>query len=46
MKKAVFDSYSDGAPGPDGLPFMFLQAFWDVIKFDLMVMFELGMIMA
>ena len=25
VKKAVFDSYSDGAPGPDGIPFFFLS---------------------
>jgi hypothetical protein len=23
IKKAIFNSYSDGAPGPDGLPFLF-----------------------
>jgi hypothetical protein len=27
VKKAVFDSYSDGAPGPDGISFMFYQTF-------------------
>lgn len=27
VKEAVFGSYSDGAPGPDGLPFLFLQHF-------------------
>jgi hypothetical protein len=27
IKKAVFDSYSDGAPGPDGLPFIFIRFF-------------------
>lgn len=40
VKKVVFDSYSDGAPGPDGLPFMFFQSFWDVLKNDLMDMFQ------
>jgi hypothetical protein len=38
--KAVFGSYADGAPGPDGLSFMFYQNFWDIIKFDLLEMFD------
>jgi hypothetical protein len=25
IKKAVFDSYAEGAPGPDGLSFLFYQ---------------------
>lgn len=40
VKKAVFESYSDGAPGPDGLSFMFYQTFWDIAKVDLMAMFH------
>jgi hypothetical protein len=40
VKKAVFESYSDGAPGPDGLSFMFYQSFWDVIKRDILEVFE------
>lgn len=40
IKKAIFDSYSDGAPGPDGIPFIFYQHFWDLVKHDLMNMFD------
>jgi hypothetical protein len=40
VKKAIFYSYSDGAPSPDGLPFIFYQHFWDMLKDDLMAMFK------
>ena len=40
VKQAVFDSYSDGAPGPDGIPFFFYQNFWELVKNDLMNMFS------
>jgi hypothetical protein len=40
VREAVFGSYADGAPGPDGLSFMFYQKFWDVIKEDLVAMFN------
>jgi hypothetical protein len=36
IRIAVFDSYSDGAPSPDGFSFMFYQSFWDLIKDDFM----------
>jgi hypothetical protein len=35
MREAVFGSYADRAPGPDGIPFVFYQKFWDIIKKDL-----------
>jgi hypothetical protein len=38
VKKAVFSSYADGAPSPDGFPFLFYQKLWDLIKPDLMEM--------
>jgi hypothetical protein len=40
VKIAAFGSYADGAPGPDGIPFMFYQKFWEVIKNDLISMFN------
>lgn len=40
IKEAVFGSYAEGAPGPDGLPFLFYQTFWEVIKGDLCKMFD------
>ena len=36
IKEAVFSSYSDGAPGPDGFSFIFYQRFWETIKSDFM----------
>jgi hypothetical protein len=40
IREAVFSSYADGDPGPDGLSFMFYQTFWDVVKKDLIDMFN------
>jgi hypothetical protein len=40
IKEAVFSSYAEGAPRPDGLSFMFYQKFWDIIKDDLVALFD------
>jgi hypothetical protein len=40
LKKVVFDSYSDGPPGPDGISFMFYQKLWDIVKNDIMALFQ------
>jgi hypothetical protein len=40
VKDAVFGSYAEGAPGPDGFPFLFYQHFWNLVKQDLLLMFD------
>ena len=40
IREAVFSCYAEGAPGPDGLPFLFYQEFWDFSKKDLVELFE------
>jgi len=39
IKYGIFSCYADGAPGPDGFPFLFYQKFWDLIKEDIVGMF-------
>jgi len=39
-KEAIFSCYGEGAPRPDGLPFLFYQKFWDLIKHDIVRMFQ------
>ena len=38
IKEAIMGSYANGAPGPDGLPFLFYHHFWEVIKNDFMAL--------
>jgi mannosylglycoprotein endo-beta-mannosidase len=40
VKKAVMQMKKNRAPGPDGFPAEFYQNFWDILKSDLMAMFE------
>jgi hypothetical protein len=40
IKKAIFEMEHNKAPGLDGFPIEFYQKFWDVIKGDLITMFQ------
>lgn len=40
IKEAVFSCYAEGATNPDGISFIFYQNFWDLIKKDLVSLFE------
>jgi hypothetical protein len=39
IKEAIFSCYAEGAPGPDGLSFLFFQKFWDLMKNDIISLF-------
>jgi hypothetical protein len=40
VKAAIFQIEHNKAPGPDGFPVKFYQKFWDIIKGDLLIMFQ------
>ena len=40
IKEAIFQMEHNKAPGPDGFPAEFYQVFWNVIKHDLMDLFN------
>jgi hypothetical protein len=40
IKGAIDSCYAEGAPGPDGLPFLFYQKFWDIVKSDILALFQ------
>jgi hypothetical protein len=40
IHKAIFQMEHNKSPGPDGFPAEFYQHFWEVIKLDLMALFE------
>ncbi|XP_062193487.1 uncharacterized protein LOC133896859 [Phragmites australis] len=40
VKEAIYGMEHNKAPGPDGFPAEFYQVFWEVIKADLMALFD------
>jgi hypothetical protein len=40
VKRAIDESYAEGAPGPDGFSFLFYQKIWRIIKKDLMALMK------
>jgi hypothetical protein len=40
VKDAIFQMKHNQAPGPDRFPTKFYQAFWEIIKHDLMTLFK------
>jgi hypothetical protein len=41
LKRAIFQMEHNKATGPDGFPAEFYQTFWDTIKPDLLVLFDM-----
>jgi hypothetical protein len=42
VRKAIFQTEHNKAPGPDGFPAEFYQTFWETIKGDLLEFFQLS----
>jgi hypothetical protein len=40
IREAIFQMEHNKAPGPDGFPAEFYQVFWNVIKNDLLALFD------
>lgn len=40
IKDAIFSCCLEGAPSPDDLPFLFYQKFWNVVKKDIIALFD------
>ena len=40
VKEAIFQMKNNTAPGSDGFPLVFYQVFWNMLKGDLMALFE------
>lgn len=40
VRKALFSCAPEKAPGPDGLPMIFYQRFWNLLKLDIMAVFN------
>jgi hypothetical protein len=40
IKEAMFSCYAEGAPGLDDLSFLFYHKFWDLVKSDIVKLFE------
>lgn len=40
IKEAIFSCYPEGAPSPDGLPFLFYQKFWHLVGKDIVALFR------
>lgn len=40
IKEAIDSCYAEGAPGSDGLPFLFYQKFWTIIENDVVLLFK------
>jgi hypothetical protein len=40
IKTTIFQMEHNKAPGPDGLPAIFYQVFWELIKYDLLTLFN------